>query len=124
MRRASRSFHEPTMRHSIRSLLVVGLITLSATHAGAQTFRSADPVIRRMWQVGMEQSQTEALAQVLIDSIGPRLSGTPGFDAATQWLERKYREWGVTSRRERYGTWRGWQQGTVHMELIAPRVQN
>jgi hypothetical protein len=77
-----------------------------------------------MWQVGMQQSQTEALAQVLIDSIGPRLSGSPGFQSSVEWLERKYREWGVTVRRERYGTWRGWQQGTVHMEMIAPRVQN
>src|SRR5687768_14563441 len=124
MRRASRSFHEPTMRHSIRSLLVVGLITLSATHAGAQTFRTADSVVRRMWQVGMEQSQTEALAQVLIDSIGPRLSGSPGYQSAVEWLDRTYKGWGVTVRRERYGTWRGWRQGTVHMQMVAPRVQN
>lgn len=112
------------MRPSNRLLLTAVLGTLSISAARAQTFRSADPVIRRMWQVGMEQSQTEALAQVLIDSVGPRLSGSPGFESATQWLERKYREWGVTVRRERYGTWRGWQHGTVHMEMIAPRLQN
>jgi hypothetical protein len=77
-----------------------------------------------MWQVGMEQSQTEKLAQVLIDSIGPRLSGSPGFSAAVDFLERTYKGWGIPVRREQYGTWRGWRQGTVHMEMIAPRVQN
>ena len=112
------------MHRSNRTLLTALVATLSVSSAGAQTFRSQDPVIRRMWQVGMEQSQTEALAQVLIDSIGPRLSGSPGFHSAVDWLEGKYKSWGLTVRRERYGTWRGWQQGTVHMQMIAPRVQN
>jgi len=79
------------MRRTNRLLLVTVIGTLSVGAAGAQTFRSPDPVIRRMWQVGMEQSQTEALAQVLIDSIGPRLSGTPGFQSAVEWLEKTYR---------------------------------
>jgi hypothetical protein len=112
------------MRYPNPLLLPAFIGTLSIGTASAQTFRSPDPVIRRMWQIGMEQSQTEALAQVLIDSIGPRLSGSPGFQSSVEWLERKYREWGVTVRRERYGTWRGWQQGAVHMQMIAPRVQN
>ena len=111
------------MRNSIRLLLAGSLATLPAT-VGAQTFRSADSVIRRMWQVGMEQSQAERLAQVLVDSIGPRLSGSPGYQSAVEWMERTYEGWGVPVRRERYGTWRGWQQGTVHMQLIAPRQQN
>jgi hypothetical protein len=77
-----------------------------------------------MWRAGIEQSQTEKLAQVLIDSIGPRLSGTQGFASAVDWLEKTYTSWGVPVRRVKYGTWRGWRQGTVHMEMIAPRFQN
>src|SRR5918996_2570977 len=107
------------MRHSIRLLLIALLTTTSIE---AQTFRTNDPVIRRMWQVGMEQSHTEALAQVLMDSIGPRLSGSPGYQSAVEWLERTYQALGLTVRRERYGTWRGWQQGTVHMQMVAPRM--
>ncbi|HYJ80317.1 MAG TPA: M28 family peptidase, partial [Longimicrobiaceae bacterium] len=100
-----------------------GLVVLPST-ASAQTFRSADSVIRRMWQIGMEQSQTESLAQVLIDSIGPRLSGTAGFTSAVDWLERTYKGWGVTVRRERYGTWRGWRRGHTHVDLMEPRVRS
>jgi hypothetical protein len=77
-----------------------------------------------MWQVGMEQSRTEQLAQVLMDSIGPRLSGTTGYQSAVDWLVRTYESFGITARREQYGTWRGWQQGVTQMELIAPRHQN
>ena len=111
------------MRNSIRLLLAGSLAMVPAT-SGAQTFRSADSVIRRMWQAGMEQSQVERLAQVLIDSIGPRLSGSPGYQSAVDWTERTYKGWGIPVRSERYGTWRGWQQGTVHMQLVAPRLQN
>ena len=35
-----------------------------------------------------------------------------------QWLEATYRSWGVTVRRDNYGTWRGWNHGTVHALLV------
>ena len=81
------------MRQRIRVFVSIAIIALPATLT-AQTFRSADTVIKKMWQVGMEQSQTETLAQVLIDSIGPRLSGSPGFPSAVDWLERTYKALG------------------------------
>src|SRR5262245_25782381 len=83
------------MQPSNRTLLSLVVTTFWPAIAAAQTFRSADSVIRKMWQVGMEQSQTEKLAQVLIDSIGPRLSGTAGFQSAVDWLDRTYQGWGV-----------------------------
>jgi hypothetical protein len=70
----------------------------------------------------MERSQAERFAQVLMDSIGPRLSGTSGFAAAVEWLERTYGGLGVPARRERYGTWRGWRRGTLHVDLLSPWV--
>ena len=105
-------------------LLLGAALSVAPLLAHAQGFRSADPVIRQMWQVGMNESQLERLAQVLIDSIGPRLSGTPGFTNATNWLERTYTGFGIPVRQERYGTWRGWQSGAVTMQLITPRQQN
>jgi carboxypeptidase Q len=107
----------------IRHLLLVSAVALPSV-ALAQSFRSADTVIKRMWQIGMEQSQLERMGQVLVDSIGPRLSGSPGYASAVTWLEQTYQALGITARRERYGTWRGWQHGTVHMQLTSPRVQN
>ena len=87
------------MRNWNCRLYVLAVLAFPTTLA-AQTFRSADSVIRKMWQVGIEQSQTEKLAQVLIDSIGPRLSGTSGFTSAVEWLEKTYTSWGVPVRRE------------------------
>jgi hypothetical protein len=110
------------MRSTHSRLAFISSICLTSV-VSAQTFRSDDQVIRRMWRLGMDSSHTERLAQVLMDSIGPRLSGSPGFEAAGTWLERTYQGYGITVRRERYGTWRGWRAGDFHMTLTAPRTQ-
>jgi hypothetical protein len=106
------------------SLAVATLVSgLSPAAIRAQTFRTDDPVIRSMWEAGMENSQTERLAQILMDSIGPRLAGSQELVAAQDWLVELYRSWGVAVRKEEYGTWTGWRQGYLHVDLRAPRVQ-
>ena len=88
----------------------------------AQTFPTDDPVIQRMWQEGMEDgSQVFDLAQALLDSIGPRLMGSPGFDAAGDWLVSRYASWGIEAKKREYGTWRAWDRGYSHVDLISPR---
>lgn len=100
-------------------------VSLAAAFAGplhAQTFPTNDAVIRRMWDEGMTgKSQVAKLAQVLLDSIGPRLSGSPAFHSAADWVAARYAEWGIPARKEQYGTWRGWKRGYTHIDLIAPR---
>ena len=91
--------------------------------ASAQTHRTDDPVIHAMWEQGMEQSRTEEMAQILTDYIGPRLSGSPGFQDAVDWLLDVYGAWGIEARAEQYGTWKGWDHGIVHVDLIQPRTQ-
>ncbi len=90
----------------------------------AQSFATDDPVIHQMWEIGMEHSRTEALAQVLMDSIGPRWEGTPNLASAQDWLVQIYTSWGVPARKEQYRTFPGWEQGILHVDLIAPRVQS
>lgn len=95
---------------------------VAAANAGAQSFPTNDPVIRRMWDEGMtSKSRVADLAQVLMDSIGPRLSGSPAFLGATDWVMARYAEWGVSARKEQYGTWRGWRRRYTHVDLVAPR---
>jgi hypothetical protein len=76
-----------------------------------------------MWEIGIENSQVETLAQVLMDSIGPRLAGSQELASAQDWLVKLYQSWGVEVRKEEYGTWDGWRQGYVHVDMISPRVQ-
>ncbi|HEX8726891.1 MAG TPA: M28 family peptidase [Gemmatimonadaceae bacterium] len=89
----------------------------------APTFPTNDPIIRRIWALGMDSSHTEQLSQVLFDSLGPRLMGGPELKQAQDWLVQTYQSWGINAKEERYGTWRGWVRGPSHIDLIAPRVR-
>src|SRR5215510_11049172 len=107
------------LRLTIRALAaLLGAATLSA-----QTLPSNDPVLKRMWAIGMDSSRVWDLSQTFFDSIGPRLTGTPNVDQASDWVMKNYREWGIEPRREQYGTWRGWKRGHSHIDLVKPRIR-
>ena len=82
-----------------------------------------DSVIRRMWEEGTQRSQVAALAQVLVDSIGARLTASPEIESASRWAMSMYQRWGIPARQHRYGTWPSWQRGYTHVDLVAPRVR-
>ena len=92
--------------------------------AAAQSFPSDDPVIRAIWEEGVERSQVYELGQVMMDSIGPRLTGSPAMAGANDWAVSKYAEWGIDAYKEQYGTWRGWERGISHIDLVSPRVRS
>ena len=105
------------------ALVLIVAVLASAPGVSAQDFTVDDPIVGSIFAEGIERSQLEPLAQALLDSIGPRLAGTPQFDAAANWLVAKYESWGVPVRKEEVGTWRGWRQGPTHVDLIEPRVR-
>jgi len=105
--------------HSRRISLLAAALFVSTVPVYAQS-GVTDPILRRMWTLGMDSSHTWDLAQVLFDSIGPRLTGTPNGTKASDWVMRTYRSWGIDARREQYGTWRGWVRGPSHVDLVKP----
>jgi carboxypeptidase Q len=82
-----------------------------------------DPVILRIWEEGTQRSQVATLAQVLVDSVGARLTASPEIETASRWAMSMYQRWGIPSRQHRYGTWPSWQRGHTHVDLIAPRTR-
>ncbi|HEX4683399.1 MAG TPA: peptidase M28, partial [Gemmatimonadaceae bacterium] len=100
-------------------VLVLAVMALPAARLRAQTGIN-DPVLERMWRLGTDSSHTWDLAQVLFDSVGPRLTGTPAGNNASDWVMKMYRSWGIDARREQYGTWRGWRRGPSHVDLVKP----
>ena len=112
----------------IRRLLLVaiaaGLLAAPARSVSAQSFTTDDPVLKRIWTIGMDSSQTMRLSQVLFDSVGPRLTGTPNARGANDWLVRTYKSWGVDAKNEQWGKWRSWRRGYSHIDLVAPRVRS
>ena len=111
-----------------RRLAPLAALALSIAPAAqaqlATTFPANDPTLERIWRLGMDSSHVQSLAQTLFDSIGPRLTGSPGLRAASDWVVKMYKSWGIDARREQYGTWRGWRRGVSHIDLVSPRVRS
>ena len=82
-----------------------------------------DPVIEGIIKEANENSQLERLAHELLDVVGPRLVGTPQMEHASRWAIAQYAKWGIEARQEKYGTWRGWERGITHIDMVSPRVQ-
>ena len=113
------------MRNRIKECarIAVALSLTAPGLQGAQQFATDDPIVRGIWVEGMERSQASALSQVLADSIGPRLTGSPGSEAASDWVVEMYESWGIEVRQESYGSWQGWARGVTHVDLLEPRVR-
>ncbi len=104
-------------------LLGTLLLGTLAPAVEAQTFPTDDPVIRALWNEGMDEnrSQLVPLARALMDSIGPRLSGSPGFRRSVDWAVETLEGWGIEARKHEYGSWVSWEGDFVHADLLSPR---
>lgn len=111
------------IRRLLPAVAVTLLLATPFRGAAAQSFPTDDPVLKRIWAIGLDSSRTMELAGALLDSIGPRLAGSPGQKSAQDWLVKTYASWGIGATNERYGTWRGWRRGHSHVDLVSPRVR-
>ncbi|HEU0015005.1 MAG TPA: M20/M25/M40 family metallo-hydrolase [Longimicrobium sp.] len=106
----------------VRLLAAAACCALLAAAAPLRA-QGRDAVLRAIHEEGMQRSALEPLAQALLDSIGPRLTGSPGQAAAHRWAEGVLAGWGVAARSEPYGRWEGWERGVTHVDLLEPRVR-
>jgi carboxypeptidase Q len=83
-----------------------------------------DAIVERIIKEANENSHLEKLAYELIDSIGPRLVGTPQMTKAHDWAVAKYKRWGIAARNEKWGEWRGWERGVSHIDMVFPRIRS
>jgi len=107
-------------------LLAAVVSTTAATQGpppGPTGFAVENPVLRRIWALENDSSQLQHFGQVLFDSLGPRLTASPGLTAAQNWMIATYTALGIPARKEQYGTWRGWRRGKTHIDLVAPRAR-
>jgi hypothetical protein len=72
----------------------------------------------------MGNSQIHTIAQVLNDSLGSRLTASPGYAAAADWVIQQFGRWGISAETEQYGTWKGWRRGVSHIDMMAPWVKS
>jgi hypothetical protein len=111
------------MRRTLLCLTASAALLASATAVIAQPPTARDSVIARIRTEAEQRSRLYSLAQTLLDSIGPRLTGSVEQRRATDWVAATYRQWGIPVRTEQYGTWRDWHREIAHVDLVAPRTR-
>jgi len=114
----------PWARRALATVAMAAAGLVGAGDVSAQRLVTDDAVIRAIWEEATTRSRLEPLAQSLLDSLGPRLTGSPGMERAQDWAVQRLQSWGVQAERERYGTWEGWERGPSHVDLVAPRVRS
>jgi len=105
------------MKKALQLFAFLFLITSSLAVAQSQ-----EEIVSQIVTEANENSQLEELAHHLLDVIGPRLVGTPQQQHAHEWAVELFESWGIDARNEQYGTWRGWERGITHVDMIEPRV--
>ena len=111
------------MRRTLLFLAASASLIAPATRAVSQPPAARDSVIARLRVEAEQRSRLYPLAQTLLDSIGPRLTGSVEQRRATEWVAATYRRWGIPVRTEQYGTWRDWRREIAHVDLVAPRTR-
>ena len=68
-----------------------------------------------------QHSQVMETMFYLTDVNGPRVTNSPGFFGAADWVVKQLGEWGIPAHQEKWPFGRGWQMTHFSAHLIAPQ---
>ena len=81
-------------------------------------------IISRIKSEAFENSNVMDHMFYLTDVHGPRLTGSPNYKAAADWVVARMTEYGLTAREEKWGPFgRGWANKHFEAHLIEPQYQ-
>jgi hypothetical protein len=108
----------------VRPLAAFTLYALAAT-ALAQAPGRAEPVdleaIHRIRHEALQNSRVMDHVFQLTEVIGHRVTNSPGFFAAANWVEKQLKEWGIEAHQEPWGPFgRGWTYTRFSARMLEP----
>ena len=99
--------HQPVSRSSTAAQSPVDLGTIS-----------------RIKQEALTRSQAMDHVGWMSDVYGPRVTGTPNFQRASEWAMKRFTEWGLANvHQERFAFGQGWRVERFSAHMIAPEPQ-
>ena len=104
--------------------LFILLLYVSGVTAQQKTENKLQPVIEKFVNETEDHSQLEKLAHELLDEIGPRLVGSSQMEDSHNWSVDIFKNWGIPARNEAFGTWRAWERGISHIDMVSPYVKS
>lgn len=94
--------------------------TVVATQAGKEPVDMA--AIAKIRDEATSRSQIAQMFTMLVDTIGPRLSGSPAYKRSVDWAAAQMRQWGLSNVViEPFEFGRGWELQKFTIEMVEPR---
>src|SRR5437016_4047395 len=107
------------MRARTLSLIALPLLVLIPARAEERVDLDA---IHKIKAEAFENSKVMDHMFYLTDVYGPRLTNSPGFFAAADWVMKQLQGWGISSHLEKWGPFgRGWTYSRFSAHLIEPQ---
>src|SRR5471030_527986 len=107
-----------------RALLVMLLAASAATFVVAQGDKLDYAMLGRIRDEGLNRSQVMDHVSWLSDVYGPRLTGSPGIQQASEWAMKTMPEWGLANaHQERWSFGKGWSLVRFTAHLVEPQIQ-
>ena len=107
-----------------RAILVVILTAAAAALVGAQSEKLDYAMLGRIRDEGLNRSQVMDHISWLSDVYGPRLTGSPGLQQASEWAMKRMTGWGLANvHQERWAFGKGWSLVRFSAHLVEPQVQ-
>lgn len=105
----------------IRACLVAVLLGLASSQGGAQSGVDS-ATVARIRAEAVANSQAMEHHWWLSEAIGPRATGTPGYQQGADWVMKRFAEWGLTNiHTERFPFGQGWTIERFSAHLLTPQ---
>jgi len=112
------------MKRAIPAFCLLICLCFSALFAQPASEQLDYPTIAKIRDEGLNHSQVMDHISWLSDVYGPRLTGSPSILQASDWVLKKFHEWGlVNGHRETWDFGKGWALIRFSAHMIVPQVQ-
>lgn len=110
----------------VLSFALTMTLVISSSNLMAQTGASEQldyAMIAKIREEGLNRSQVMDHVSWLSDVYGPRLTGSPAIKQASDWTQKKFKEWGLANiHEEQFPFGKGWSLVRFHAHMTEPQV--
>jgi carboxypeptidase Q len=109
--------------HRLLRTIAPAALALAVFSLNAQERVDLD-AIHKIREEALQNSTSKVMDHLfqLTDVYGPRLTNSPGFFAAADWVVKQLKEWGIDAKEEKWGPFgRGWTYTHFSAHMIEPQ---
>ncbi|MBL8203099.1 MAG: M20/M25/M40 family metallo-hydrolase [Blastocatellia bacterium] len=108
----------------VSAVLALTLATPTLTISAQTSTESLDyAMLAKIREEGLQRSQVMDHISWLSDVYGPRLTGSPAIKQASQWAQKKFKEWGLANiHEEEFAFGKGWSLTRFSAHMTEPQV--